>query len=278
MIELRHQYPLAGLLKAAGMARSTFYYQHKALQVGDKYADVKARIRAIYDQHKGRYGYRRITAMLKQQGSLINHKTVQRLMDQLQLKSLVRVKKYRVFKGQMGRVAPNILARDFAAAQPNEKWVTDVTEFNVGGAKLYLSPIMDLYNGEIVAYETAKRPLFNMIAKMLTKAFKKLTPAEKPMLHSDQGWQYRMPQYRRCLDSRAITQSMSRKGNCHDNASMESFFGTLKSEFFYLNTFSSIEELQVGIDEYIEYYNQDRIKLKLDGLSPIDYRMRFSSN
>ena len=278
MIELRHQYPLAGLLKAAGMERSTFYYQRKALQVSDKYAEVKARIRAIYDQHKGRYGYRRITAMLKQQGSLINHKTVQRLMDQLQLKSLVRVKKYRVFKGQMGRVAPNILARDFAAAQPNEKWVTDVTEFNVGGAKLYLSPIMDLYNGEIVAYETAKRPLFNMIAKMLVKAFKKLTLAEKPMLHSDQGWQYRMPQYRRCLDSRAITQSMSRKGNCHDNASMESFFGTLKSEFFYLNTFSSIEELQVGIDEYIEYYNQDRIKLKLDGLSPIDYRMRFASN
>ena len=260
------------------MARSTFYYQYKALQVGDKYADVKARIRAIYDQHKGRYGYRRITAMLRQQGGLINHKTVQRLMDQLQLKSLVRVKKYRMFKGQMGRVAPNILARDFSAAQPNEKWVTDVTEFNVGGAKLYLSPIMDLYNGEIVAYETAKRPLLNMVEKMLISAFKRLGPSDKPILHSDQGWQYRMPQYRRCLDSRAITQSMSRKGNCHDNASMESFFGTLKSEFFYLNTFNSIEELQVGIDEYIEYYNQDRIKLKLVGLSPIDYRMRFASN
>ena len=278
MIELRHQYSLAGLLKAAGMARSTFYYQYKALQVGDKYADVKARIRAIYDQHKGRYGYRRITAMLRQQGGLINHKTVQRLMDQLQLKSLVRVKKYRMFKGQMGRVAPNILARDFSAAQPNEKWVTDVTEFNVGGAKLYLSPIMDLYNGEIVAYETAKRPLLNMVEKMLMSAFKRLGPSDKPILHSDQGWQYRMPQYRRCLDSRAITQSMSRKGNCHDNASIESFFGTLKSEFFYLNTFNSIEELQVGIDEYIEYYNQDRIKLKLKGLSPIDYRMRFASN
>ena len=278
MIALRHQYPLAGLLKAAGIARSTFYYQQKAQQVSDKYADVKDRIRAIYDQHKGRYGYRRITAMLKQQGNLINHKTVQRLMDQLQLKSLVRVKKYRVFKGQMGRVAPNILARDFAAAQPNEKWVTDVTEFNVGGAKLYLSPIMDLYNGEIVAYETAKRPLLNMVEKMLMSAFNRLGSSDKPILHSDQGWQYRMPQYRRCLDSRAITQSMSRKGNCHDNASMESFFGTLKSEFFYLNTFSSLEELQVGIDEYIEYYNQDRIKLKLKGLSPIDYRMQFASN
>ena len=278
MIELRHQYPLAGLLKAAGIARSTFYYQQKAQQVSDKYADVKDRIRAIYDQHKGRYGYRRITAMLKQQGNLINHKTVQRLMDQLQLKSLVRVKKYRVFKGQMGRVAPNILARDFAAAQPNEKWVTDVTEFNVGGAKLYLSPIMDLYNGEIVAYETAKRSLLNMVEKMLMSAFKRLGPSDKPILHSDQGWQYRMPQYRRCLDSRAITQSMSRKGNCHDDASMESFFGTLKPEFFYPNTFSSLEELQIGIDEYIECYNQDRIKLKLKGLSPIDYRMQFASN
>ena len=278
MIELRHQYPLAGLLKAAGMARSTFYYQHKALQVGDKYADVKTRIRTIYDQHKGRYGYRRITAMLRQQGSLINHKTVQRLMDQLQLKSLVRVKKYRVFKGQMARAAPNILARDFEAAQPNEKWVTDVTEFNVGGQKLYLSPIMDLYNGEIVAYETAKRPLLNMVEKMLTSAFKRLGPGNKPILHSDQGWQYRMPQYRRYLDLQAITQSMSRSGNCHDNAAMESFFGTLKSEFFYLNNFSSLEELQTGLDDYIQYYNQDRIKLKLKGLSPIDYRMRFASN
>ena len=276
MIELRHQYPLAGLLKAAGMARSTFYYQHKVLQVGDKYAGLKARIRAVYDQHKGRYGYRRITAMLRQQGSLINHKTVQRLMNQLQLKSLVRVKKYRVFKGQMGRAAPNILARNFAATQPNEKWVTDVTEFNVGGAKLFLSPIMDLYNGEIVAYETAKRPLLNMVQKMLVSAFKRLGPGDTPILHSDQGGQYRMPQYRRYLDLQAITQSMSRSGNCHDNASMESFFGTLKSEFFYLNNFSSLEELKTGLNEYIKYYNQDRIKLKLKGLSPIDYRMRFA--
>ena len=260
------------------MARSTFYYQHKALQVSDKYADVKTRIRTIYDPHKGRYGYRRITAMLRQQGSLINHKTVQRLMDQLQLKSLVRVKKYRVFKGQMARAAPNILARDFEAAQPNEKWVTDVTEFNVGGQKLYLSPSMGLYNGKIVAYETAKRPLLNMVEKMLTSAFKRLGPGDKPILHSDQGWQYRMPQYRRYLDLQAITQSMSRSGNCHDNAAMESFFGTLKSEFFYLNNFSSLEELQTGLDDYIQYYNQDRIKLKLKGLSPIDYRMRFASN
>lgn len=278
MIELRHQYPLEGLLKVAGMARSTFYYQQKALRIGDKYAEIKIRIRAIYDQHKGRYGYRRITAMLRLQGNLINHKTVQRLMDQLQLKSLVRMKKYRSFRGMAGRAAPNILDRKFKAAHPNEKWVTDVTEFNVAGQKLYLSPILDLYNGEIVAYEIARRPLFNMIAKMLNKAFKRLKPSDKPLLHSDQGWQYQMPQYRRQLALKAITQSMSRKGNCHDNASMESFFGTLKSEFFYLDEFASLEDLEAGLDDYICYYNHDRIKLKLNGQSPVDYRIRTALN
>lgn len=278
MIGLRHQHQLADLLRAAGLARSTFYYQQKALQVADKYAAVKEQILAIYEQHKGRYGYRRITAMLRRQGSAINHKTVQRLMDQLQLKSCVRLKKYRAFKGQVGQIAPNLLARQFDAAGPNEKWVTDVTEFNVDGQKLYLSPIMDLYNGEILAFETSRRPLFAMIGKMLNSAFARLRTGDKPILHSDQGWQYQMTEYRRCLDSKTVTQSMSRKGNCLDNAAMESFFGTLKSEYFYLNKFSTLEELKAGLKDYIRYYNYDRIKLKLRGLSPVEYRMRFVSN
>ncbi len=277
MIELRQQYSLAGLLKVAGLARSTFYYQQGAQQLADKYADLKLEIRSIYEQHKGRYGYRRITSALRQQGRPVNHKTVQRLMDQLQLKSLVRLKKYRSFRGELGHVAPNILARKFEAVRPNEKWVTDVTEFKVGSEKLYLSPIMDLFNGEIVAYQTANHPLFGMVGKMLASAFKRLGPNEKPILHSDQGWQYRMEKYRRYLDGRAITQSMSRRGNCLDNASMESFFGTLKSEFFHLNKFSSLEELETGIDDYIRYYNHDRIKLKLKGLSPVDYREKFAT-
>jgi len=275
VIELRQQHPLAGLLKVAGLARSTFYYQLNALQLTDKYADLKVQIRAIYDRHKGRYGYRRIMWALRQQGSPINHKTVQRLMAQLQLKSCVRVKKYRSFKGQLGHVAPNILARKFGATRPNEKWVTDVTEFNVGGQKLYLSPIMDLFNGEIVAYETARHPLFGMVGKMLTTAFQRLDACDKLILHSDQGWQYRMDKYRRHLNLRDITQSMSRRGNCLDNASMESFFGTLKSEYFYLTKFSSLEDLAVGLKDYIHYYNYDRIKLKLKGLSPVNYRKRF---
>ena len=278
MIELRPQYPLASLLRAAGLARSTFYYQQAALLVVDKYAAIKDQIKAIYDLHKGRYGYRRITATLRKQGNLINHKTVQRLMEELQLKSLVRLKKYRSYRGQVGQVAPNLLERNFNASSPNEKWVTDITEFKVDGKKLYLSPVMDLFNGEILAYTTSKRPLFNMVGTMLSKAFARLGPQDRPVLHSDQGWQYQMDKYRQRLDEHAVTQSMSRKGNCLDNAAMESFFGTLKSEYFHLNSFISLEELETGLRGYIRYYNQDRIRLKLDGLSPIEYRQRFATN
>ena len=276
MLELRHQFPIAGLLKLAGLARSTFYYQQKVLQATDKYAHLKARIQTLFEQHKGRYGYRRITAAIQQEGNRINHKTIQRLMGELRIKSYVRVKKYRSYRGAVGRMAPNILQRQFDAGGPNQKWVTDVTEFNVDGQKLYLSPILDLYNGEIIAYEMARRPLFNMVHTMLKKAFTKLGRHDKPILHSDQGWQYQMSIYHRLLEQRGLTQSMSRKGNCLDNAAMESFFGTLKSEFFYLNKFRNLDQLQAGIREYIRYYNYERIKMKLNGLSPVQYRTQAS--
>lgn len=278
MIELRPKHSLACLLKAAGLSRSTFYYQHKVLQLGDKYSDVKEQIGTIYAQHRGRYGYRRITATLRSAGTSINHKTVQRLMEQLQLKSCVRMKKYRSFHGAVGRTAPNILERDFKASRPNEKWVTDVTEFSVAGDKLYLSPILDLFNGEIVSYEIAKRPLLSMVTKMLTSAFQRLEPCDKPILHSDQGWQYRLDKYRWYLQQRSITPSMSRRGNCLDNATMESFFGTLKSEFFYLEKFTSLEELKTGLDEYLRYYNVDRIKQRLNYLSPVAFRLQSMKN
>ena len=272
MLELRRQYPLAGLLKVAGLARSTFYYQQTVLQAQDRYAELKARIRELFAQHKGRYGYRRITAALRKAELIVNHKTVQRLMKAMGLKSLVRPKKYRSYKGAVGRVAPNVLQRQFHAGRPNQKWVTDVTEFSVAGEKLYLSPVLDLHNGEIVAYEMARRPLFEMVSKMLKKAFARLGPKDRPILHSDQGWQYQMASYRSMLKQRSVRPSMSRKGNCLDNAAMGSFFGILKSEFFYLNKFTSIEQLQDGLRQYIHYYNHDRIKLKLKGLSPVQYR------
>lgn len=271
MLELRQGHDLAVLLKVAELSRSTFYYQVKVQQASDRHADLKSRICGLYECHKGRYGYRRITAALRQAGETVNHKTVQRLMQALGLKSLVRPKKYRSYRGQQAEV-PNILARRFQAERPNQKWVTDVTKFNVRGMKLYLSPVLDLYNGEIVAYEMRKKPFFPLVGRMLKKALDKLAGQDRPLLHSDQGWQYQMPAYRRQLAERGLTQSMSRKGNCLDNATMESFFGTLKSELFYLNRFDSVEQLQSGIRRYIHYYNHDRIKIKLKGLSPVQYR------
>jgi putative transposase len=260
------------LLKTAELSRSTFYYQVQAMALVDERADLKLKIRVLYARHKGRYGYRRITAALRQAGNLINHKAVQRLMVTMGLKSLVRAKKYRSYRGTQGVGAPNTLARDFTAAQPHQKWVTDVTEFKVAGQRLYLSPVMDLYNGEIVAYQTSTRPVLAMVTTMLSKAFGHLRPDDTPLLHSDQGWHYRHPMYQRLLAERSVSQSMSRKGNCLDNAAMESFFGTLKSEYFYLNRFTSIDQLKRGIDRYIHYYNHQRIKLKLKGLSPVQYR------
>lgn len=274
MQELRRQYPIADLLKLVKLPRSTFYYQLGLQGRRDKDKSLKDTIQAVFCCHKGRYGYRRITSAIRQSGVRINHKVVQRLMRVLGLKSLVRPKKYRAFKDEAGRVAPNVLQRQFKAMTPNQKWVTDVTEFSVLGEKLYLSPVLDLFNGEIIAFETNRRPVFEMVSSMLKKALSRLKPDERPLLHSDQGWQYRMPAYRRQLQERQLVQSMSRKGNCYDNAVMESFFGTLKSEFYYLNKFTNVEELRAGLKDYIHYYNHERGKLKLKGLSPVQYRIQ----
>lgn len=260
------------LLRAAGLARSTFYYQLKVLNRPDKHAGLKAGIHAVYQRHKGRYGYRRIASALKATKDSASPNTVQRVMQQLGLKSVVRRKKYQAYRGAEGLTAPNLLSRQFTAEQPNQKWVTDVTEFKIRGEKLYLSPVLDLYNGEIVACQIAQRPMFAMVKTMLRKAFRRLAPEDRPLLHSDQGWQYRQPEYRHMLAERGIAQSMSRKANCLDNAVMESFFGTLKAEYFHLNHFDSIKQLEAGLRHYIHYYNHHRIRLQLNGLSPVQYR------
>lgn len=227
---------------------------------------------SVYHAEKGLYGYRRVTAAIRNTGVRVNKKVVERLMNTLGLCSIVRPKKYRAYKGMVGEIAPNLLERNFIAQRPNQKWVTDVTEFKVAGQKLYLSPVMDLYNSEIVAYEMATRPCLDLVTNMLNKAFERVRHQSSLTLHSDQGWHYQHAQYRYKLAEQRVKQSMSRKGNCLDNAAMESFFGTLKSEFFYLNRFESVDELKAGLDKYIRYYNHDRIKLKLNGLSPVRYR------
>lgn len=231
-------------------------------------------IKALYIANDGIYGYRIMTLALRNLGELLNHKTVRRLMCELGMNSQVKLKKYKSYKGLVGRTAPNLLNRKFKAKRARSKLVTDVTEFKVAGRRLFLSPVMDLYNGEILAWEMATRPVYEMVDKMLVKVLGMLTPGDKAMLHSDQGWQYQMEAYRQKLKDNQIKQSMSRKGNCHDNAPMESFFGLLKSEFFHRKKFSSLEELQAGLAKYIHYYNHDRIKLRLGGLSPVQYRVQ----
>lgn len=193
-------------------------------------------------------------------------------MQDMGLKSRIRVKKYHSYRGETGSVSDNLLQRKFKADQPNTKWVTDVTEFNHRGKKLYLSPMMDLFNGEIIAFRTSRRPTFELVKNMLSDAMETLKSNEKPLVHSDQGWQYQMSYYQQQLSENGLVQSMSRKGNCLDNASMESFFGILKSECFHDTEFSSLEELEKTITDYIYYYNHDRIKTNLNGLSPVEYR------
>jgi len=249
-----------------------YYYQVSASLKPDTYLEAKTAIKTIFHAHKGRYGYRRVQTALGSQSHYLNHKTVQKLMAQLSLKSTVRPKRYQSYKGALGKVAPNLLERKFVAKAPNQKWVTDVTEFNIKGERVYLSPILDLYNQEIISYTITDRPQISMVMQMLQKAFKQLKPKDKPILHSDQGWQYQMRFYQEALKEQGLTQSMSRKGNCLDNAVMENWFGIMKSEFFYQEKFETIDSFKQGLHEYIYYYNHDRIKQKLKGLSPVDYR------
>ena len=240
----------------------------------DKYEAAKSEITAIYHENKGRYGYRRITTELRNRNIPLNHKTVQRLMKELGLVCRVRMKKYRSYKGEVGKIAPNLLNRDFHAEKPDQKWVTDVTEFSLFGEKLYLSPILDLHSRDLVSYTISDRPVLSMVTTMLDQAFEKIPDGTDLILHSDQGWQYQHKQYQRMLRKKGIRQSMSRKGNCLDNAVMENFFGLLKSELLYLQEFDSMEHFKQELMEYLDYYNNRRIKVKLKGLPPTLHRQQ----
>lgn len=246
----------------------------------DKQEDLVRRVVCIYNKNKGLYGYRRITlALRKELGIPVNYKTIAKIMKKSGLKSVIRVKKYRSFKGDVGKAVENILQRNFKATEPHQKWATDVTEFNVKGNKLYLSPIIDLFNGEIISYNLSTSPNFKQTLEMLNKAFRRRKKDKateiKTILHSDQGWQYRMQRYQNKLKEKQMTQSMSRKGNCLDNAIIENFFGVLKSELFYLKKYNSILELTNDIKEYIKYYNNERIRINLNGMSPVEYRAHY---
>ena len=196
-------------------------------------------------------------------------------MRELGLQCIVRMKKYKSYKGAFGKAAPNILNRNFKAEKPNEKWVTDVTEFKLFGQKLYLSPILDLFNGEIITYTLQSRPTFDLVETMLKQSLEYVKEDDELLIHSDQGWHYRMPQYCRLLKEKNITQSMSRKGNCYDNAVIENFFGIFKYEFLFLQEFDNLEHFKEELEQYIYYYNHLRIKSRLKRKSPVGYRKKF---
>ena len=255
------------LLETAGLSRSTYYYQLKQLDGFDKDKELKAEIQSIYCEHKGNYGYRRMTLELRNRGFMVNHKKVQRLMKVLGLSARIRRKrKYSSYQGEVGKKAENLIQRQFEASKPMEKCYTDVTEFAIPNStqKLYLSPVLDGFNSEIIAYNLSTSPNLEQVKAMLDQAFTE-EHYENTILHSDQGWQYQHQYYHQFLEDKGIQPSMSRKGNSPDNGMMESFFGILKSEMFYgyEKTFHSLEQLEQAIVGYIDYYNNKRIKVKL---------------
>lgn len=255
------------LLTLARLPRSTFFARRKIKE--DKDAELKQKILEIKRKNPN-YGYRRVNAELKG----VNHKRIQRLMAEmgLQVRSK-KCRKYRSYKGDVGMKAPNLLNRHFTAQKPNEKWLTDVTEFKAeDGNKLYFSPILDTFNNKLVAGVCSRSPNWAMVEKMLKQAIEKLPKGAKPILHSDQGWHYQMRAYHQILAENDIKASMSRKGNCLDNAAMESFFGRLKVECFYGKRFKTVGEIERAVMDYVRYYNEERIQLKLNGLSPIQYQ------
>lgn len=273
VIALKASHPLPLLLAAAGLPRSTFFHRQAALKAPDRHAELRARIHEVFTEAKGRYGHRRIHAILKRQGWQVAKKTVLKLMRAENLDCKVRRRrKYSSYKGQVGKVAENLLKRDFDTPAPNLKWVTDVTEFKVSDRKVYLSPVMDLFDRSVVSFSVSESPTTAFTNRSLSEAIGTLGPGETPMVHSDQGFQYQHASWQKLLADAGMPQSMSRKGNCLDNSMMENFFGHLKEEMFHHQDHTSPETFISELGEYIHWYNHDRISLTLKCLSPMEYR------
>ncbi|MBP2080194.1 IS3 family transposase [Oceanobacillus polygoni] len=277
--ELKEEgFRLKDILCVVGIPEATYHYHVKNFGREDSDIELTERITCLFEKFHERYGYKRITKELQKLGHQINHKKVYRIMRELGLKCVKfmrKSRKYNSYKGKVGKVAKNRLSRRFNTPIPLQKLVTDITEFKCHGEeKLYLNPILDLYNGEIIAFEIQKRPMLDLVMKPLKETIEiiKNRATYRTTIHSDQGWHYQHNQWVRTLKENKVFQSMSRKATCADNASMENFFGILKQEMYYGEELVSYEELKRRIKEYISWYNQERAKEKLGGLSPVDYR------
>jgi len=258
-----------------GLSKSTYYYELSKIDaVALRNKDLMSEIKEIYEHHKGRYGVRRVHQELVNRGYSVNHKRVQRLMHSMGLFGKRPKEKYHSYKGEVGKIADNIINRDFSTTAPLQKWTTDVSQFKFSWGKCYISPILDMNTNEIIAYDLALHPNLEQIQRMLDCAFEKFPVVDGLIFHSDQGWQYQHEYFRNKLKEKDIIQSMSRKGNCYDNCIMETFFGRLKNELYYgyEKDYDSFETFSAAVAEYINYYNNERIQAKTKWMPPVKYR------
>ena len=277
---LRETYPLNNLLVMINMSKSSYFYQREAHCKIDKYEDLREIVKTLFFKNKRRYGYRRIHAKIRKRGIKVSEKVIRRIMKEENL--TVPIKKKRKFKSYLGEISPavdNIIARDFHADRPNIKWLTDLTEFHIQAGVVYLSPIRDCYDGLIVSWTIGTSPDAELVNVMLDGAIETLDDNEKPIVHTDRGAHYRWPGWIYRMNKSGLKRSMSKKGCSPDNAACEGFFGSLKNEFFYHRSWQgfSIEMFMNELDQYIRWYNEDRIKMSLGGMSPLEYRQSIRS-
>ena len=272
---LRMEYPLNDLLKMTGMPKSSYFYQKEAQTRPDKYAGLRTETKEVFSESQGRYGYRRVHAEFKSKGTIVSEKVVRRIMEEEQLVVTCKKKrKYSSYKGEISPAVENVVARDFHADTPNTKWLTDLTEFHIPAGKVYLSPIIDCFDGMAVSWTIGISPDAELVNTMLDDAICNLTDGEHPIVHSDRGCHYRWPDWISRMENAGLTRSMSKKGCSPDNSACEGFFGRLKNEMFYYRSWKdvSINQFIDEIDSYLRWYNEKRIKMSLGAMSPVAYR------
>lgn len=273
---LKHTYSLSEILAQLGLARSSYFYHRARLQAPDKFADVRTTMADIFQSNHRCYGYRRMRAALLQRQLHLSEKVILRLMRQEALQvTVTRKRRYGSYLGEISPAPDNVINRDFQAQAPNEKWLTDLTEFHIPAGKLYLSPMIDCFDGLVVSWTLGTRPDAALVNTMLDTAIESVTSSDsRPVVHSDRGAHYRWPGWITRMDGAQLTRSMSRKGCSPDNAACEGFFGRLKNELFYSRDWRgvTIEQFIQTVDAYIRWYNEKRIKVSLGSLSPVQYR------
>ena len=273
---LRGTYPLPELLREVGLPRSSYFYHRARLEVTDKHVEVRRTMSDIFERNYRCYGYRRMHAMLAKQSVSISEKVVRRLMKQESLVPVARRRRrYGSYMGEISPAPDNLLNRDFSASAPNEKWLTDITEFQIPAGKVYLSPMIDCFDGMVVSWAIGTRPDAELVNTMLDAAIETVTAgSDRPVVHSDRGGHYRWPGWLSRIAAAKLVRSMSRKACSPDNAACEGFFGRLKNELFYPRNWLSttIDEFVAAVDAYIRWYNEARIKISLGSRSPIEHR------